>query len=314
MDTYKTKSRILYLLCLTCLPILIAGLVLGSYTRNIVWATEKRLWQDAIQKAPSLARPYQGFALALEKENRLDEALTFYQKALTLKDPEPTLSRFISLSNMGNIYKKRKAYDKAVQYLTAAVNTETGIYADRVRYNLVLCLLNSQKEKEALTHLEALLTRRQNNGRFLATKGFILLQQGETDAALQHLRQSLKQNPFAKNTLICFAMALSVKKEHKRADWYLRLVRKSHARNLIIDLGLLQNAIKIQDAERISTYLRQLTSVFRLDEITHFFVEHAKGYHYIYETLVPIEDKIILPYLADFFKEEAQRMGNGAIE
>ena len=35
----------------------------------------------------------------------------------------------------------------------------------------------------------------------------------------------------------------------------------------------------------------------------YFFTEHAKGYHYINGTLVPIEDQIILPYLADFLKE-----------
>lgn len=314
IDTYRIKNKTLYFLLLCFVPVLIVGLALGSYTRNFTWNTEKTLWQDAIQKAPSQARPYQGLARAYEKENRLDDALKLYETALTLKDPEPKLSRFISLSNMGNIYKKRKAYDEAVRFLTMAVNVETGVYADRVRYNLVLCLLNSHKEQEALTHLATLLARQQNNGRFMATMGFILLKQEKTDLALHHLRDALKHTPHDKDILLVFAMALSAKNEYERADWYLRLARKSYTRNLVIYLGLLQNAIKMQDVDRINTYLLQINSLFRFDEIKHFFTEHAKGYNYIGNTLVPIEDSIILPYLVDFVKEKARRLGNGAIE
>jgi tetratricopeptide (TPR) repeat protein len=314
MDIYRKKNKMLYVLLLCFVPILITGLALGSYTRNMAWATEKTLWQDAMQKTPSLARPYQGLALVLEKENRLDDALKLYQKALDLKDPEPKLSRFISLSNMGNIYKKRNMYERAVQYLTAAINVETGAYASKVRHNLVLCLLNIQKEAEALVSLELLLTRQKNNGRLLAIKGFILLQQGKTDLALHHLRRALKLNPYDKDVLLCLAMALSAKNEYKRADWYLRLAKKSHPQNLAIVLGLLQNAIKMQDVDRINAYLLQLIDLFRMDEITYFFTEHAKGYHYINGTMVPIEDSIILPYLAAFVKKKAQNLGNGSIE
>ena len=110
IDTYQEKNRILYFILLSFVFLLTACLGIGSYTRNRVWVTEKSLWQDAMEKAPSLARPYQNVALALERENRLDDALNLYRKALGLKDPDPMLSRFISLSNMGNIYKKNNRY------------------------------------------------------------------------------------------------------------------------------------------------------------------------------------------------------------
>ncbi len=314
IDKYRGKSKLLYFLLLCFVPILITGLALGSYTRNIAWATEKALWQDAMQKAPSLARPYQGLALALERENRSSEALGLYQRALGLKDPEPKLSRFISLSNMGNIYKKRKAYDKAVQYLAAAIRIATGPYVNRVRYNLVLCLLNSHKEEEALKHLELLLAGQKDNCRFLTTKGFILLLQKEVDPALHYLQMALKQNPNDKEILLCFAMALSAKGAYEHADWYLRLARKRYPNNLVIYFGLLQNAIEMQDTNRINNYLFETTNEFRLSKIKHFFTEHAKGYNYIDETLVPIEDQIILPYLADFLKESALKLGDSVIK
>jgi hypothetical protein len=107
-------------------------------------------------------------------------------------------------------------------------------------------------------------------------------------------------------------MVLSAKREYERADWYLRLVRKRHIRNLVAHLGLLQNAIMMQNEQRINTYLRQLAGSFRVWEIEHYFAERAKGYLYIHETLVPIKDRIILPYLAGFIEEQSQIMGNGA--
>ena len=305
IDTYRIDNRTVYFLLLGFVPILTVCLGIGSYTRNSVWATEMSLWQDAMEKAPSLARPYQNVALALERENQLDDALTLYRKALDLEDPDPMLSRFISLGNMGNIYKKRKDYQKAVHYLTEAARAAKGPYAHRVQYNLVLCLMNSHKEEEALERLESLLAGQKDNSRFLTTKGFLLTRQGRMDLALRHLRIALNQNPYDKDTLINLAMALSAKGFHERAEWFLQATRKRNPENLIVYLALLQNAIEMQDINRINNYLFQTTKRFRFNEIKYFFVEHAKGYNYINGTLVPIQDRIILPYLADFIKESA---------
>ncbi|MFC1877953.1 tetratricopeptide repeat protein [Thermodesulfobacteriota bacterium] len=309
IDKYQGKNRILYFILLSFVFMLTACLGIGSYTRNSVWATEKSLWQDAMEKAPSLARPYQNVALVLERENRLDSALNLYRKALDLKDPDPMLSRFISLGNMGNIYKKRKDYEKAVHYLTEAARVEKGPYAHRVQYNLVLCLMNSHKEEEALERLESLLAWQKDNSRFLTTKGFLLIRQGKMDLALHHLRIALKQNPYDKDTLISLAMALSAKGFHERAEWFLQTARIRNPENLVIYLALLQNAIEMQDINRINNYMFQTTELFRMNEIKLFFIEHAKGYNYINEALVPVEDQIILPYLVDFIKERALKLG-----
>ena len=193
--TFREKNNLLCRMLQALAVVLVVVLSIGSYTRNMVWATEKTLWQDAMQKAPSLARPYQNVALAFEQEQNLETALTLYQKALDLEDPDPKLSRFISFGNMGNIYQKEKDYEKAVQYLTEATRVETGPYVDRVRYNLVLCLLNSHKEEEALEHLEFLLSGKKTNSRFLATKGFILLQRGKIEAGPTSFEACLKTKP-----------------------------------------------------------------------------------------------------------------------
>ena len=308
IDTYRHKNRMLYFMLIGSVPILMAGLGLGSYIRNSVWATEKRLWQDAMQKAPSIARPYQIVARALERENRLDEALILYQKALTLKDSVPTLSRFISLGNMGNIYKKRKDYETAVSYLLEATKFEKGPYIQRVRYNLVLCLLNSNREEEALEQLEWLLSRYKSNARFLTGKGFILMRQGKTDSALQYLQLALKQNPYDKDTLISLSMALSSKGFYERAEWFLITARNRHPKNIVVYLALLQNALAMQDTSRVEHYLSAVTSLFTIDAIKRYLAERARGYHYIDDTLVLIDDRVIVPALVDFLNLKAETL------
>ncbi len=308
MGQYRRRNSIVYGCLVVFVPLLVAGIGLAAYTRNLVWAGPKSLWQDALQKAPSLARPHQGLARAYESENQLDLALHLYEKALDLKDPAPRLSRFISYSNMGNIYKKRGAYEKAVHYLTAAISVETGVYANRTRYNLVLCLLNSNREDDALEQLDTLLTREENNTRFLTTKGFILFQQGKIEPALHPLRQAWQHNPEDVQTLLVLGMALSSTGAYERAEQYLQKAQIISPKNLVVYLGLLENAVKMQDSHRIDRYLFDITNLFRINQIEYFFSEHARGYHYIKATLVPVEDRIVLPYLADYLKKQAEKM------
>jgi tetratricopeptide (TPR) repeat protein len=310
IEKYRKKSTVIYFLLLGFVSVLVVGLGLGTYTRNMDWATEKGLWQEAMSKAPSSARPYQNVAMALEKENRLDDALRLYEKALDLKDPEPMLSRFISLGNMGNIYKKKKAYDKAVQYLTAALEVETGPFSHRARYNLVLCLLNSHGEEEALEHLEVLLARQNSNHRFLTTKGFILFQQGKTDLALSHLTAALKQNPYDKDALVNIAMALSSKGLFERAEWFLKRAKKRNAGNFVIHMALLQNALTMKDRDRVDRCLSDIAQRFTYADIKAYLDDRARGYHYVKATLVPIDDRIVNPPLVDFLKERARALSN----
>ena len=314
IDTYRHKNRMLYFILVCSVPILVAGLGLGAYIRNSVWVTEKRLWRDAMQKAPSIARPYQIVALALERENRLDEALILYQKALTLKDPVPKLSRFISLGNMGNIYKKRKDYETAVFYLKEATKIETGPYIQRVRYNLVLCLLNSQKEEEALENLESLLERQKNNSHYLTVKGYILYRQGKNDLALELLKDALKQNPRDKNVLLGMAMTLSSKRFYERAEYYLQSAIQQYPDNLIVHLALLQNALSMKDTDLVDGYLSEITIRFKLSNIEQYLADRAKGYCYIDETLVPVNDGMVITSLVGFLSKMAGGLGTSSSE
>jgi tetratricopeptide (TPR) repeat protein len=308
VDKFRDKSTIVYRMLVGIVPVLVVALGLGCHTRNMAWATEKTLWQDAMQKAPALARPYQNIAMALEREQNLETALKLYRKALDLRDPEPKLSRFISYANMGNIYKKKKEYQKAVQFLTAATRVETGPYIDRVRYNLVLCLLNTHQEAEALKHLEFLLSGQKNNSRFLTTRGFILFQQGDIDLALQHYRAALQQKPHNMDLLLNMGMALSTDGYHERAETFLKKALDQYPDNLVIHLVLLQHSLKIQDEIRINQYLAQITKRFKLSDIEQYLADRARGWHFVNDTLVPVDDAMVIPTLVRYLKLKAENI------
>ena len=288
--------------------LIVLGFSVGTHIRNSVWIDEKSLWRDAMQKAPSLARPYQNLALALEREGKLDAALRLNQKALELEDPHPDLSRFISLSNMGNIYRKKGDYIQAVQYLTEAVNVEKGPYKQRVRLNLVLCLLNAQEEDQALEHVDAGLRQQPGNIRFLAVKGFILSRQGRTDKALTIFQGVVKQNPHDRDGLINLAMVLSSKGFYQRSEWFLRLAMQRYPDNLIIHLGLLQNALAMKDHQRSNQYMAGISRKFSMDDINRFLVARNRGMLHINATLVPIDHEIVMPALIDYLEYEVSNL------
>ncbi len=309
ISRYQSENRLVYSFLIAFLPLIILGLVTASFTRNMVWASPKSLWMDAMQKAPSMARPYQNVAMALESENRLDSALALYERSLDLGDPNPKLSRFISLGNMGNIYKKKGDYDMAVNVLKAAMTSPQGPYILRVHYNLVLCMLNTNQAEAAFEHINQLLAKQPNNRQFIVTKGFLLQQRGYIDAARRHFQMALKQNAADIRALYHMGMALSAAGEHRIADRFLLRARNRSPRNLNIYLGLVQNAISMHNPERISVYLSQITNRFKLVEIESFFAQRAKGYQLIAGMLIQLNDDLIMSYLASHLEETAHNLG-----
>ncbi|RLB97611.1 MAG: hypothetical protein DRH90_23130, partial [Deltaproteobacteria bacterium] len=305
LDFYRRRNAVLFVILAAFVPLLIIGLAFATYTRNMDWATEKTLWQDAIKKAPSMARPYQALALAYENEGQLEKAYDLYEKALPLDDPDPENSRFNSLGNMGNILKKQKDFDGAVRFLTAAMELEKGPYANNVRYNLVLCLLNRGQVEDARGHIDVLLEKDHKNYRYLSINGFLLFLDNDVEGALHYLRMALRRNPQDPNTLLSLAMALSATGAFEHGAWYLKRADEKLPLNIVIYLSRLQNAIKMQDEGRIRTTLSQIVLLFSIQEIQDFFDEHAKGYHVIEGTLVLVDDCIVHPVLMNYFQHKA---------
>jgi len=97
----------------------IAMLLILTFSRNRVWATEYTLWSDVVKKAPYSARAHASMGLALGRENRLFEALEQYKTAVRMDPNYPQLDAVFN--NMGKCLAGLGMYDEAVKMYDAAI-------------------------------------------------------------------------------------------------------------------------------------------------------------------------------------------------
>lgn len=56
-----------------------------TFSRNYDWKDELTFWTDTVRKFPDEPLPHYNLETALERQERLDEAIEQYQKAIDLK-------------------------------------------------------------------------------------------------------------------------------------------------------------------------------------------------------------------------------------
>jgi len=91
------------------LVLLIGANAVLTFARNSVWKDEVTLWSDVISKSPKKARPYNNRGDDYLEQNKLNEALSDFNKALEI-NPKFAMAYY----NRANYYKKESQYDKAL--------------------------------------------------------------------------------------------------------------------------------------------------------------------------------------------------------
>ena len=110
-DYFEKRSHAIRAVLVGVAVLLIIAMGSGTYIRNRAWATEIRLWQDAMVKAPRSARPFTNVAWQLAHgpnadPGQYDKALKLYEKALALHKARRSANAII-MENMAGIYFKR---------------------------------------------------------------------------------------------------------------------------------------------------------------------------------------------------------------
>jgi tetratricopeptide (TPR) repeat protein len=153
--------------------VLVVLLAASTYIRNMAWATEKTLWEDAMQKAPGRARPAYNLAkYYYVRQGRLDEALQLYSQALDLDSSTPAFSRALALNGMASIYYSQKVPEKALQLCQRALEIYPAFESGA--YNSVLALMKMERWQEASKAVDQLLTGKHLRPVHLLLKGAIL--------------------------------------------------------------------------------------------------------------------------------------------
>ncbi len=88
-----------------------------AYRRNSVWKDEITLCTDSIEKSPGKARPYNNRGDALADQDKIQEALSDFDKAIAI---HPKFS--MAYYNRGNMFKKQKKYEQALADYNSAIS------------------------------------------------------------------------------------------------------------------------------------------------------------------------------------------------
>ena len=95
---------------ITALAVATSCLVFWTYERNTAWSGTVSLLTDSVNKAPGKHRAHLNLGIELKNSNRLDEAISHYQKALQL---EPNYAE--AYYNLGNAFILQGDFKKATE-------------------------------------------------------------------------------------------------------------------------------------------------------------------------------------------------------
>jgi len=308
IDYYRKKKFSMYIIIVAFVTLLLIALGIGTFIRNMAWATEKSLWEDAMRKAPGSARPLTNLAWQIshesdsrtEKYSQYDLALKLYEKSLSLTKSRRFINAVI-LHNMSGIYLKKGNSKKAVDLLKRALDINPD-YA-KGRYGLIQILIDRGRWEEASENADMLVSRRDVHEGYLNIKGFILLKQKKYYEAIKYFQQSLRLEPNFKTTLMYMGAALSLSGEYSRADWFLRRADKIPPESIIPLFCLIENSIKagnVKDAERYTERLLDSFSIIAVKDLLKR-LSHDNF-------LLPVSSELIVEIIAKKLMERSKEI------
>jgi len=155
-----------------------------TWARNVDYRTELSLWQDTAAKAPNNERALWGFADALQKQGRYDEAIEEYRQALRLH-PDNVLV----LSNLGVALAKQGHLAEAIEQFREILRTNPN-NAD-AHYNVGIALAQQGHPEQAVQEYKEVLRLNPNDVRAYNNLAVALANLGDREGSLKALRQAL---------------------------------------------------------------------------------------------------------------------------
>ena len=265
LDYYAEKKRSMYLACTCFLTVLLIALGMGTYTRNLTWATEKSLWEDAMTKAPLSARPCGNLGVYYEKSGRIDLALHYYKKALVLKDSKPKKSKVLALRNIAGIYARKGDYARAISYLHKALEID----ADNqdARYKLALAFYSAGNWNAASEQIDVLLTQPVHRADYLKLKGYTMVQTENYKAALKYFKMALRVKPDDKNLHDAIGVVMIKLGYYDRSQWFLKRALQISSNNIATLFYLIENRLNAGDSAGVERYLDKLFYAHSIETI-----------------------------------------------
>jgi Tfp pilus assembly protein PilF len=253
----------------------IIGFGCGTFIRNLAWATEKSLWEDAIRKAPGSSRPYHNLAWAhYDRVGQGRMSLELYRKALAVKKHNES-KRHITLGNIANVYYQARDYRKASELWNEALALNPR--NQKIRYYLASAYIKLGDLNTAAIHADQLVAKRPDHPDYLNLKGFILMKQKRFEEALPFFRKCLQLYPNNKKAMINRGACLTALGQQRAAEWAFRLAHTRYPQEILAVLWLIETNIKAHDTKDRDHYLNRLFALTDVNELISILERRPEG-------------------------------------
>ncbi|MDP2161791.1 MAG: tetratricopeptide repeat protein, partial [Flavobacterium sp.] len=181
--------------------------------QNEAYEEALQIINDAIGIAPDYDVLYYTKARILLAQDKIKLALEASKEALSL-DPYDADNHAL----LGLIYNQNKKFEEALNCANEALEIDgSHILALNVRST---ALLKLNRKEDSFSTIEGALSEDPNNAYTHANFGWGLLEKGETDKALEHFKESLKNNPNSEYAQS--GMAEALKSKYLIYKWFLK--------------------------------------------------------------------------------------------
>ncbi|MEE2658978.1 MAG: tetratricopeptide repeat protein [Candidatus Latescibacterota bacterium] len=170
-------------------------LVLASITavRNSDWATEERLWGDAVEKGPGMSRPYANLGKAYLEQERFDESIATSRLGLAIN---PRMER--AHYNIGTAYLNSGRLEEAIASYQMALEINPNLL--EAINNLGNAYKNQGRHQRALAQYDRALDLAPYHPLIHHNAGSAFLALGERDSAIARFRISIDRDPSERET------------------------------------------------------------------------------------------------------------------
>ena len=206
------------------LTILIIGMGYTTRTRNVIWGSDLKFWEDAVKKAPQKARGHNNYGAALMRAGRTDDAVESYYNAVKC-DPsygEPHI-------NLAIHFQKKKERKRAYYHFMEAIKSGEG--HPELFNNLGMFYLDDKDYTRAKHCLEKAIKLFSFYGKGIYSRAYLNMGrmyhlQNKFDLALKNYEKSLQGEYKTFYSYYLHGLTAFELKKFDQATWSLESVKK----------------------------------------------------------------------------------------
>jgi Tfp pilus assembly protein PilF len=238
------------------------------------------LWQDALKKAPGSIRPYINLARTYQNSGDRRTARALYEQAMNKYSERTKDYRVVLLNNIGEIYFAEGDYNKAIDIWSAAALRVKDHRS--LRSNLALAFARKKDWQRAIAELDKLLVKLPDNSQYNFLKGCYLIETGQYDDAISHLRKALLAGYDAPKTLANIGVVYYHKKNYSKAERFLKWASSGKKKTPEMLIWLLAVNLKLADLKDADYYSDEVLKTVSITALHSWFELISDPGHHLY--------------------------------